>query len=442
MVEDTNRNFRRFTSEDLVDQGPKGRKVAKKRRRLVNEENGNPNVHVTTTNRFPNLTPFSTGSTPGRTDLHFPARGVLRSPLSEITTSSTNNVTKQCPNTSAMLFPTQMLQQSSKSINLCRGEEDVIGFVKFDDPEINHFVNKFGLPQKQFKFEITDGRTTVKVTFWDALAELLEKSLTDELEVPLIMIIASARVGCWQEEIDISNVPATMFYLNYPHHSVHEMRELASQPMFADLFLRSHNSNILKLYSATDIQHFGTEYVESQVMCELKIMYVEPTEKWYIYICTSCYREIENDNGSFKCIICARNVPYPDKKFQIFTVCSDESGQIEVMLTDREIRKIFSLNVFEVETLPRGENNFPLLLRTMEKQDYTLKILIKQANVDKLIKYYQTTDIFFGKYGDDNEEDVQNTPGTSSSGKEIQGSSSSYHLDGLSQLNFRSPSLH
>ncbi|KAK1402613.1 hypothetical protein POM88_002218 [Heracleum sosnowskyi] len=35
-------------------------------------------------------------------------------------------------------------------------------------------------------FQITDGRTTVKFTFWDALAELLENSLTEELEVPLV----------------------------------------------------------------------------------------------------------------------------------------------------------------------------------------------------------------------------------------------------------------
>ncbi|KAK1354041.1 hypothetical protein POM88_047297 [Heracleum sosnowskyi] len=228
---------------------------------------------------------------------------------------------------------------------------DVIGFVIIDEPEIIKFTNKLGMAQQLFKFQITDGRTTLKVTFWDALAELLQNSLTEELEVPLIMIIASARVNLWQDEIDISNVLATMFYINYNHHSVGEMRQMLSQPMFADINFRSHNSNVIQLYCASDILKFGKEHVETEVMCQLKIQYVEPNEKWYIYVCTSCYREIDNENGTFKCIICDRNVPYPDKKFQIFTVCSDQSAGIEVLLTDRQIRKIFSLNVFQVETL-------------------------------------------------------------------------------------------
>ncbi|KAK1393414.1 hypothetical protein POM88_012470 [Heracleum sosnowskyi] len=294
---------------------------------------------------------------------------------------------------------------------------DVIGFVIIDEPELIKFTNKLGMAQQLFKFQITDGRTTFKVTFWDALAELLQNSLKEELEVPLIMIIASARVNLWQDEIDISNVPATMFYINYNHHNVGEMRQMLSQPIFTDINFRSHNTNAIQLYCASDILKFGKEHVETEVMCQLQIQYVQPNEKWYIYVCTSCYREIDNENGTFKCIICDRNVPYPDKKFQIFTVCSDQSGGIEVLLTDRQIRKIFSLNIFEVETLPRMENNFPVLLKSMEKQDYTFKILIKQANVDKLIKHYRATDISFGTDGNENEANILNTPGPSCSEK-------------------------
>ncbi|KAK1393410.1 hypothetical protein POM88_012466 [Heracleum sosnowskyi] len=54
---------------------------------------------------------------------------------------------------------------------------DVIGFVIIDEPELIKFTNKLGMAQQLFKFQITDGRTTLKVTFWDALAELLQNSL-------------------------------------------------------------------------------------------------------------------------------------------------------------------------------------------------------------------------------------------------------------------------
>ncbi|XP_074365288.1 uncharacterized protein LOC141706427 [Apium graveolens] len=44
--------------------------------------------------------------------------------------------------------------------------------------------NNKGFWQSQIKFEITDGRTQVKVTFWDIFADIFAESLHGDLEYP------------------------------------------------------------------------------------------------------------------------------------------------------------------------------------------------------------------------------------------------------------------
>lgn len=127
---------------------------------------------------------------------------------------------------------------------------DVIGIIQ--DPELTlvKFQNRLGQPQTQMKFTIIDGTSQVKVTFWDQFAELFDDTLKEDFEYPLILIIGSARITEWKGnlfhtndffktltiicifgfniagQVDISNVGATTFYLNYQHHSVHHLRQM------------------------------------------------------------------------------------------------------------------------------------------------------------------------------------------------------------------------
>lgn len=41
-------------------------------------------------------------------------------------------------------------------------------------------------------------RTTVNVTFWDKFAKELEETLEKDLEEPIIMLIASAKLNLWE----------------------------------------------------------------------------------------------------------------------------------------------------------------------------------------------------------------------------------------------------
>ncbi|KAK1397686.1 hypothetical protein POM88_007549 [Heracleum sosnowskyi] len=91
---------------------------------------------------------------------------------------------------------------------------DVIGVVEEIELYLNDVRNRLGYMQTQMKFHLTDGRQSVKVTLWDELAELLDVTLKEDLENPLIIIIGCGRVTEWQNKVEISNVAATTFYIN------------------------------------------------------------------------------------------------------------------------------------------------------------------------------------------------------------------------------------
>lgn len=75
-------------------------------------------------------------------------------------------------------------------------------------------------------------RCSINVTFWDSLAEEFDFAINRIEEYPCIIIIASAKITSWQgskqtiPSIEISNVTATKFYLNYDHPNVHHMRRM------------------------------------------------------------------------------------------------------------------------------------------------------------------------------------------------------------------------
>ncbi|KAK1402285.1 hypothetical protein POM88_001890 [Heracleum sosnowskyi] len=105
---------------------------------------------------------------------------------------------------------------------------DVIGVIQdHDELRLARFNNRLGQPQTQIKFTITDGKTNVNVTFWDQLAEHFDEAIREEdFETPLIIIIGCGRVTKWKEEVDVSNVGATSFYINYNHHCVSLLRAM------------------------------------------------------------------------------------------------------------------------------------------------------------------------------------------------------------------------
>ncbi|KAL8145731.1 hypothetical protein AgCh_003759 [Apium graveolens] len=72
-------------------------------------------------------------------------------------------------------------------------ETDVIGVICDTHLTLAKFKNKFQQQQTQIKFQISDGKNSSKVTFWDAFVEEFDEALKGDLEYPLIIIIGCGR---------------------------------------------------------------------------------------------------------------------------------------------------------------------------------------------------------------------------------------------------------
>ncbi|KAK1403413.1 hypothetical protein POM88_003018 [Heracleum sosnowskyi] len=254
---------------------------------------------------------------------------------------------------------------------------DVVGIIKKPEPVLSKLINKFGQDQTTTRFQITDGRTTVKVTFWDAFAEQLAEALKEDFERPVIIIIGSCRVIEWKEKIDISNVGATTFYLNYNHHSVTQMRKMLKDPVFGKEYLSSNTHIPLKRCTVAEIKNLGEDDIQCQVICLLKIDQVPEMDTWFHHVCTSCYNESKIVGTDCYCNICKRIVPHPDKWFELWVLASDETGQLDIMLENVPARKCLGKSVREIgEMIPKVQ--FPQILKSIENKEYTIKLLIRE----------------------------------------------------------------
>ncbi|KAK1379518.1 hypothetical protein POM88_026262 [Heracleum sosnowskyi] len=88
--------------------------------------------------------------------------------------------------------------------------------------------------------------------------------------------------------------------------------------------------------------------VESQVMLFVQIKSVVDTQSWFMRTCTTCDHETEFNNDIFICKNCPRTVPHPDTKYKIHVIASDDTGDLEVIMHDREVRTLIGRRARDV----------------------------------------------------------------------------------------------
>ncbi|XP_017251653.1 uncharacterized protein LOC108222246 [Daucus carota subsp. sativus] len=207
----------------------------------------------------------------------------------------------------------------------------------------------------------------------------------------------------------------------YTHESVFQLREMLKDPKYAHLLAAYCKMSKMQIFSVLDIKNFRKEYMEIEVVCQLRILLDE----------------------KFRCVMCNRNVPYPQKRFLVSTICKDKIGKIEVLFSDRQVQTIIRKPVFEVEEEEVNEQNFPKALKCMENSECTVKLSIREGNLNNLFNTYSAIDLYIGFTVEDDllEEQPEWNPASSTSSQVNEISSSTYHLDGLSQMNFETPTL-
>ncbi|KAK1376770.1 hypothetical protein POM88_032963 [Heracleum sosnowskyi] len=271
------------------------------------------------------------------------------------------------------------------------------------------------------------------------MAQELEKQMKEDLEIPKIIIIASAKVSSWEDKIEISNVSATNFYLNFNHHSVFQLRQMLSTPLFSKYDFSSQFAEKLQKLNAEEIKKLGVEYIEAKVICDVKFQQVHELNSWNRSVCTTCFNDVRIDGEYKTCVKCNRNVPHPDRKFNVVVDSFDNTGTLELLLEDRPVRTLIRKTVFDLEDEGIKMNNFPHILKQIENKAYTLKIRIMNTNIKNNCQLYKVIDIYeidsaFGSSTvDPNGEEQQMQESMTET------STSTFHLDGLSQMSFKSP---
>ncbi|WOH00620.1 hypothetical protein DCAR_0519989 [Daucus carota subsp. sativus] len=272
---------------------------------------------------------------------------------------------------------------------------DVVGVVtRRDDLKLVH--TKQGVDKYQLRMIITDGSHYLNVTLWGDLAECFHQEVSSStFEEPLIIIIATGKVGIFQDEYDLCNFNPTAYYINYNHHSVAHLRKMSADPKFKKEHIRIiQTKKEPKLISIQEIKQLGEDYIEEEVICQVRIITVHVSNSWFYAECTTCYKQIDEVGGKFQCKNCNRIVPYPDKKFGICITATDTTGDIDILLMDRPIRKLFGKTVFQMEDEEKGQ--FPTALKTMEKDDYTIKLEIREFNIKDKEELYVANDLYRG----------------------------------------------
>ncbi|KAL1815722.1 hypothetical protein ACET3Z_018296 [Daucus carota] len=250
---------------------------------------------------------------------------------------------------------------------------------------LEEICDKNGVSQVQMKFEITDGRCYQTVTFWDSLAEEFELALKTVSVHPAIVIVA--------KKVDIANVTATTFYLNYAYHSVSDLRQMLGSPLFSKCDFSSRIPETFEEHGIESVKTLGVEYLNMEVVCELKIILIVNMD-WYRAECSSCYREISVVDEEYKCIVCNRDVPFADKKFQVMVEALDEKEHIELFLNDRTIRKLIGKTVDELLEKGETQEKVPSILRALEGKWYSAKLKISPLNIEVPGSFFYVSDMF------------------------------------------------
>ncbi|KAL8100118.1 hypothetical protein AgCh_032396 [Apium graveolens] len=227
--------------------------------------------------------------------------------------------------------------------------EDVVGIIKQYEP-LATLVNKHGDAQRQVKLVITDGKSSINVTFWDACAENFDQEMNELKEKTAILIIASSRVGLWNGEVDLSSVGGTQYYLNYNHYSVVQLRRKLDLVGFKEQMYAADRHGKVELLSAAIIKELGPEYI---MIISAHFLYM----------------------------------------YKVIVVASDETGAIELLLGDLQIRTLLGIRAVQLLQQSTGEEDFPLVFKSVTKQKYTVKLLIKEINVVNKATIYWVTNI-------------------------------------------------
>ncbi|KAK1398584.1 hypothetical protein POM88_008447 [Heracleum sosnowskyi] len=275
---------------------------------------------------------------------------------------------------------------------------DVVAVVHDVQPKAQY--TKETIEKSHVAFTITDGKKVINVTFFNEFGDSFLKAKEKVVGDPLIIIISAIKVSDWKGALNLTNFPATRFYLNVPHYSVLMLQKRLRDPNFyvMDIDDEEDSQLSISIMKVSELRQLKENYIEKKVVCQLRVKKVNERMNWYIPICTKCDIELAFISKKYTCPEpkCGRTYPYPDRRFQLYTLCADDTGTIPIIWPDDEICRITGKTVYDVEVddIDSGRDPvIPDLLKFCVNKIYNFSIILTKENVIEGSKVYKASQI-------------------------------------------------
>ncbi|WOG95221.1 hypothetical protein DCAR_0414527 [Daucus carota subsp. sativus] len=165
------------------------------------------------------------------------------------------------------------LKKLNKKIHVC-------GAVK-DPQDLRDYVNDNDEQKQQKKFTLTDGSTDIGVTLFDDFAKQFEEAIKNIGSGNKFVIISSAKIGKFQGDVNLTNYPATRFYINPEHPAVKKLQKRAEKNNFLaekEVIPTQLENVAIDDMSITDIKNLNKENSEVYEVCDVQINVDESVE--------------------------------------------------------------------------------------------------------------------------------------------------------------------
>ncbi|KAK1359406.1 hypothetical protein POM88_043880 [Heracleum sosnowskyi] len=269
---------------------------------------------------------------------------------------------------------------------------DVVAVIQDIQPK--SMYEKDTREKSHVQFSITNGKTFVNVTFFNEFADSFLKAREEVVEEPVIIIIGSCKVSDCKGGLYLTSFPATRFFLNPKHRSVKLLRQRLAEPNFYAMDIDDEEGEQYPAFKVVQIKKLTEDYIEKNVVCQLTVKKVDEKMSWFVHFCTNCDEDLKLVDGEYRC--CNRNYPYPDKRFKLYTLCSDNSGTIPIIWPNDEICRLTGKTVYDVdvdENEVGDGDKFPPMLKFGVKKTYNFTLCITKENIKEGSNVYKATQI-------------------------------------------------
>ncbi|KAK1351972.1 DUF223 domain-containing protein [Heracleum sosnowskyi] len=205
----------------------------------------------------------------------------------------------------------------------------------------------------------------------------------------IFVIISCAKVGRYEGAPNLTNYPATRFFINPNHYSLVELKEKWDKHPSLDIS-NTDEDIPKKILTVKQIRNLNNDFKD------VTVKKLDEKAKWYYAQCIDCEIEIIRDKGIYSCTKCPRIFPYPEKRFRLCTICSDQTGSMVVIIPDSEVNRFINKTVVDIHSdclKEEDEENFPEILRAFLNQNYTMALQITQDNLNKGSTVYEAKEI-------------------------------------------------